>query len=399
MKVLILSHMYPRYKEDQFGVFVHEQALELKRQGMDVKVISPLPYTPFLLSCFSKKYRGYYQQKQYQILDGIAVYYPRYVTFPKNIRFEQTGQSMIKGISKIVGKLDRDWGIDLIHSHAALPSGFAGLFFKRQLNVPLFLTIHGDDFQNKIYLNDKVKHKIRETLEGSDGIILVSTKLRAIQLREFPSLSIDQTCVIANGINSDFLKPVQKNDNNREIVILSVSNLIEQKGVQINLKAIAQLIDKHPDLKYQIVGDGSFRAELEKLTRSLKLTNHVEFTGKVPRNLIKEYMDQCDIFSMPSWNEAFGIVYAEAMARGKPVIGSIGEGIEDVITDNHNGFLVKSQNVDALVPVLDKLLSDRGLSRSVGQNARRLMETQYSWENHVKQLRGLYQKALGQKNV
>lgn len=396
MRVLIISNMYPRFQGDDFGVFVHEQALELKRQGMDVKVISPVPYTTFLLSRVCQKYRNYYDQELYKEIDGITVFYPRYVAFPRNIKFDQIGQKMTKGIERVVGELSREWKFDLIHAHAALPNGYAGMFFKKKYNVPLFVTIHGADFQSKINLNDKVKESVRQALEGSNQIILVSTKLYRIQQREFPSISEECTHVIANGIDKSFLEQKAHQEDKKEIVILSVSHLIEQKGVQFNLKAVAQLVDKYPNLKYQIVGDGSFRPEVERLINSLGITEHVELIGKVPRPFIKSYMDGCDIFSLPSWNEAFGIVYTEAMACGKPVIGCAGEGIEDFVTDRENGFLVKARNVEALIEILDQLIQDEGLRMETGKRARQVIDRQYTWEKNVKQLTDLYEKELNE---
>ena len=104
-------------------------------------------------------------------------------------------------------------------------------------------------------------------------------------------------------------------------VILSVSYLITRKAIDFNLRAIAQLKYKYPNLKYLIIGDGPEKNHLKSLSKNLGINQMVEFLGQLSNKKVMEYMAETDIFSLPSWDEAFGVVYIEAMAQGKPVIG------------------------------------------------------------------------------
>jgi len=106
-------------------------------------------------------------------------------------------------------------------------------------------------------------------------------------------------------------------------------------------------------------------------------------------------MDACDVFSLPSWNEAFGVVYLEAMACGKPVIGCQGQGIEDVITDGKTGFLVKPKDVADLAAILLMLFEDPELRRKVGAQARRLVQADFTWEKNVEKTVVVYKQVLG----
>ena len=97
--------------------------------------------------------------------------------------------------------------------------------------------------------------------------------------------------------------------------ILSVSNLIRIKGVDDNLRALGSLYKRNPSIawEYRIVGDGPCKQELEALSRSLGIAERVLFLGRIGYEETMAEIDACDIFSLPSWGEAFGIVYLEAM--------------------------------------------------------------------------------------
>jgi glycosyltransferase involved in cell wall biosynthesis len=97
-------------------------------------------------------------------------------------------------------------------------------------------------------------------------------------------------------------------------------------------------------------------------------------------------MQECDVFSMPSTNEAFGVVYIEAMSLGKPVIGCIGEGPQDIIDHEENGYLMIKNDVEQLSAILDQLFSDKVLQQQLGEKAKRTVEEKFQWNNVAKKL-------------
>ena len=101
-------------------------------------------------------------------------------------------------------------------------------------------------------------------------------------------------------------------------------------SLDFNLRAFSQLVKEFSNLYYIVVENGPMRKELERLANDLGLERYVGFVGQQSYSKTMEYMASCDIFSLPSWQEGFGVVYLEAIAHGKPVIGCRGEGIEDV---------------------------------------------------------------------
>ena len=108
-------------------------------------------------------------------------------------------------------------------------------------------------------------------------------------------------------------------------------------------------------------------------------------------------MAACDIFTLPSWSEGFGVVYLEAMATGRPVIGCEGEGIEDLVEQGKTGLLVKPKCVDSLVEALDFLLSYPEEARAMGERARKLVIENYTWGTNASKMIEVYRGILDGK--
>jgi glycosyltransferase involved in cell wall biosynthesis len=143
--------------------------------------------------------------------------------------------------------------------------------------------------------------------------------------------------------------------NNSKLSIITVSSLIERKKIDTNLKALARLKEK-VDWTYTIIGDGELRPALETLAAGLGIRDRVRFKGVMPRHEVIELMKQSHIFLLVSYLETFGLVYLEAMACGNIVIGSRGEGIDDIIQHEKNGFLSPAGEVEPLTGILEKII-------------------------------------------
>lgn len=387
MKVLIISHLYPSKYQPANGVFVHEQVKELIKQGCEITVVSPVKLAPFPLNRLSKKWENFSKTPHHEKIDGIDVYHPRYPSLPKNILFEKSGQFMYQNIAGLVKELHAEKQFDFIHAHVALPDGYAAYKVSKDLQLPYVLTIHGQDFQKTIHYNHKCKSRIEEAVINASKVILVSSKLeRLLHDAKFQG-KVNYT-VIPNGVDFGKIKLTNSPSYFRTEgpKLLSVSNLYTEKAIDINLKSVSQLIDKYPNLEYIIVGDGPQKQNLMNLANTLGIQDQVRFLGAFKHEDVLNIMQECDVFSMPSTNEAFGVVYIEAMSLGKPVIGCIGEGPQDIIDHEENGYLMNKNDVEQLSAILDHLFSDKVLQQQLGEKAKRTVEEKFQWNNVAKKL-------------
>ncbi|MHA7139602.1 glycosyltransferase [Rossellomorea arthrocnemi] len=396
MKVLIISHMYPSSMQPVYGTFVHEQVKELIRQGCEVRVISPIKSAPFPINLMSDKWRKFSQIPMMEEREGIKVYHPRYLSLPKNILFERNGSNMYKGIKNLVKEIKSEFDFDVIHAHVALPDGVAANKISSDLDVPFVVTIHGEDFFKSIHLNDKSKLLIKKTMNQAEKVILVSERLNKIN-REHLQVPQEKIKVIHNGINDLFLEKSTARKSyfpSGKTKILSVSHLVPRKGIEYNLKALGKL--KHRNFHYVIAGDGPERVTLEQLTKQLGIEENVTFLGAIDPRVVKELMDESEVFSLPSWNEAFGVVYIEAMASENAVIGCLGEGVEEIITSKEDGLLVPSKDEQSLTEAFKYLIENPAVRSQFGTKAVSKVNENFTWKKNASEIINVYK---GLENV
>lgn len=386
MKILIISHMYPSSCNPMAGIFVHKQALALKKAGCDIKVVSPVPFAPFPLNVISRKWKEYAKVPKHTVMDGIDVYYPRYLEFPRGFLFHRSGFFMALGIKSTVKKIYESFKFNIIHANVALPDGYAAMITARDYPVKKLITIHGQDFQNTINKNESCRKALDKALESSDGIITVSSKLRNIVKDKS---YYNKISVVYNGIDIQAVE-AEKSVRADRINIISVSNLKKTKGIEYNIKALASLVKRYDNLHYYIIGAGEEEANLKGLAESLNITRSISFLGKKQHQEVLKWVAACDIFSLPSYREGFGIAYIEAMSLGIPVIGVKGEGIADIIINKENGLLVERQDINSLKEALSFLIENREKGIEIGEKAKALVLNHFTWKENAEHIVNIY---------
>ncbi|MGE5590096.1 MAG: glycosyltransferase family 4 protein [Bacillota bacterium] len=395
MRVLVLSTLYPSPANPVFGVFVHQQVQALARRGIDVRVISPVPWAPALLAQINPKWRMYHAIPQQGALDGIQISYPRFLQFPRSLFYASSGKRLLYSIAQLVDLTYGVFPFDVLHAHVALPAGYAAMKIAEAYAKPLVVTVHGQDLQTTVKLNSACASAVGEVLIGATQVVFVSRKLHGLAVSLFGNRS--NWRVVPNGTTalSRVRRPSLRTAS--PPLILSVSNLIRSKGIDLNLRAVKEILPKYPDLHYLIIGDGPERPNLVALTQELGLQEHVTFLGRRPHDEVMAAMATCSIFSLPSWQEGFGIVYLEALACGKPVIGCKGEGLADFVVDGVHGRLVARQALDELVDAMDDLLSNPARAQEMGERGQQMVSQEYTWDHNAATMARIYEGLVGRQ--
>jgi phosphatidylinositol alpha-1,6-mannosyltransferase len=179
-------------------------------------------------------------------------------------------------------------------------------------------------------------------------------------------------------------------------ILLTVGRLVGRKGHDTVIKALPRILKQVPDVVYVIVGQGPMEAKLRELVRENNLTDRAIFTGFVPDGELPDYYRACDLFVMPSREidsrervEGFGIVFLEANASGKPVIGGRSGGVNEAIVDGVSGLLVDPLDVKALADAVVGLLLDPDRTRRLGIQGRKRVEQEFDWRIQAEKLRDL----------
>ncbi len=146
----------------------------------------------------------------------------------------------------------------------------------------------------------------------------------------------------------------------RDPSLVTVAHLVARKRHADVLRALAVLGQRHPTLRYAVIGDGPERIALEGLAARLGVAERVDFHGQLAPEQAIERARRCTLFVMPSTEEAFGVAYVEAMAAGVPAIGCRGEpGPEEIAAAGDGFLLVPPGDIERLTQRIDELLSDR----------------------------------------
>ncbi len=170
-----------------------------------------------------------------------------------------------------------------------------------------------------------------------------------------------------------------------DLVVLSVGRLQARKGHDVAIQALAAVAPEFPALKYLIVGNGEERARLEGLVAQHGLGDRVIFAGEVDGADLPAYFAACDVFLLPNRVEqgdfeGFGIVFLEAAAVGRPVIGGKSGGVVEAVADGETGLLVDGADTAAVAAALRALAGSPERRRALGEHGRTRAAGQFSWE-------------------
>ena len=297
---------------------------------------------------------------------------------------------MYFGIKHTAHQIYKEYGFDLIHAHHGYPDGFAAYQLSKKYQKPFIVTLRGTDLDIIAHQSYNMKKILEMIIKEANCVVVPSPRLANTCYDLFGIMPI----TVSNGLDtSDIFEGESRiAEEYGRPIILSISQLIPSKGIDLTLYALNSLISKYSGLQYLIIGDGPLRNEIQKLIIELGLENNVKLLGYIEHKHAMEYMSICDIFVLPSWQETFGLVYTEAMAHAKPVIGVLGQGIDGVVTSGYNGILVKPNDIDSLVEALDYLLSNESERNEIGIRARQLVLDQYTWENNASKIIEIYDK-------
>jgi glycosyltransferase involved in cell wall biosynthesis len=172
-------------------------------------------------------------------------------------------------------------------------------------------------------------------------------------------------------------------------VMLTVSRLSASeryKGHDMVLCALARLSEVEPGLCYIIAGEGEYKKSLMQMAAELGVSDRVYFPGFIPSAELPDYYRLCDLFIMPSTKEGFGIVFMEAMAAGKPVIGGNVDGSADALADGELGVLVSPGNVEQIAREILRVLRHEHPNRLLydAQGLRKAVCARFGWKAFVK---------------
>lgn len=379
MRILYITGMYPTPATPQKGIFCHEQVKALKNLDIEVDVVSPIVVYDREVKCCKWEY------------EGVNIKFPRFFKIPGANFFYKTGDWLYQSLEH---NIDMEM-YDIYHADAAIPTGYAMMRASYKYGKPFVVHGHGlDVFLDNSYGKSKNVQKIvsasKAVYRNADAVCGVSEKV-IDNIRKEMNEDIN-AYVVYNGVDVDKFFPlgIERRDF---ITILSVGNLIPLKGHEYTIRAVKMLQEKGYKVCLQLLGRGEQEENLRNLVNRLGLEKDVTFVGYVPYDEVVHYMQQADLFILPSYYEALGCVYLEAMACGLPVIGCRGNGIEEIISHGVNGYLVEGKNVEQIAESVESYLSNTDRN-AIKACARKTVTQGYQWKHSALKLKKIYESLI-----
>jgi len=387
VKLLVISHLYPSPGVERH-LFVHEQLLALRELGVEAHVISPTPYAPRVLWRNERQRRRGEKPKE-AVRDGIAAEYPRFLQPPKRMLFDRLGDLAYRNVCSLPSVTAGEW--DLIHAHQALPDGVIAQRLAADLRVPWVVTVHGADVYQHFRMGGAVERRAKSVLGAADAVMANSSAVAGLLNG---AVAPDKLTVVLNGTTGlgETVEPAADYLPG-EPLVLTVGYLIERKGIRDLIAALGLLRREGRTMHLALAGDGPLRAALEAQAAEEGVADTVHFLGRVPHARVLSLMARAQLVALPSWDEAFGLVYTEAMAQGTPVLASLGEGPEDFIRNGVSGYLAPVREPAALAGIIAGVLDDPAKAAAIGE-AGRAAALELSWERNARLTRGVYDQVL-----
>lgn len=384
MKVLFVTRGWPTKADPMSGNFESVQAKALAKRGVDVSVIY-LRKKSFAHLFASKAI----SRKEY---DGITVL-SKTVALTEIPGWKVTKNSQLdiwlrqKAFSQIYEyyrKLKGD--ADLIHAHFINQACDCKLVLDKY-HIPFIITEHWSKMNFATL--DKGLAKLSEGYKWADKIVTVSAAL-ADSLKEKFGVESE---VIHNMVSDNFFDQTLKNDIQKEsdvVKFVSVGSLVHGKGYDLIISALQKC--KHlRECRLTIIGGGPEETNLRSLVEQCQLQNKVFLAGKKTPEEVSELMAESDCFILASRRETFGIVYIEAMAKGKPVIATICGGPESFVNES-NGLLIPAEDIEATTRAMDYMVEN--LDKYDNAAIRQYCHDNFSEEAISQKIIAAYQEAI-----
>lgn len=385
MRVLLLPSWYPSDAQDVSGVFFRDQAIALASTGIEVTVLAPRLWSLRKIAAGRWPTCGLGPNLDCGVLTyrkNVLALLPR-VPYGNALLWKKAADCLLAEHVHANG-----WP-DLVHAHSALYAGYAAAGWKERFGLPYVMTEHRSAFARGM-LASWQRTMVAKAMELADERVAVSPELGRLLLDMFPGNSSPWQW-IPNVVAQRFEYRPQVKRRQGGVRFFHLALMTGNKGQADLLRAYAQAFGREAGTELIVAGDGPLLSALKALTESLEITDRVRFLGRIPPDQVPAMMSDADVFVLPSHYETFGVVAAEALMCGTPVIATRCGGPESIVGPE-DGMLVSphapSDLAAAMQIMVRRLPEINRLAIATRAKAR------FSSQVVASQLKSLYQQVL-----
>jgi glycosyltransferase involved in cell wall biosynthesis len=405
VRILAVTSSYPRFEGDPTAPFIESIVRSVANLGHEVHVLLPehrdwrrpavegaVHYHPYRYSPrrswtpwgFSVALEG-----------GARIRKPLYALAPV------VAASALRTGSSVLAR----GGFDVVHVHWVVPNGPIGARLASSRRLPLVTSLHGSD----VAVSERsraIGRATRWSLSGSAAVTAPSDDLLERARRLGAGEPLERVQYGADAAAFEVAPDIRESTRRRlgfeeeHVVVAGVGRLVSVKGFAYLVDAHAAALATMPQLRLLLVGEGDARPDLEARIRALGVSDSVVLTGAAERREMPGYLAAADVVSVPSihyggYVDGLPNVVLEAMAAGKPVVGSRVGGIPEVVRDDENGLLVPEQDADALARAIVALARDPALRARLGASGRAEIVAERGWDAVGRRFVDVYERVRG----
>ncbi|HXB40152.1 MAG TPA: glycosyltransferase family 4 protein [Bacteroidia bacterium] len=367
INLLVIPDLFPKFEGDVQGVFVLDY----------LKSVAPYCNTTVLFPRLQGTKKGITSEKTE---DAIILRYS--VTENKTSGFAKATLyfKLLRGAIKEGKKLQNT---DIIHAHGTIISGTISYFLARKKKIPFIITEHVGPFTS---VSESFWKKTWTTfiMQRADAVLCVSEH----QKNEILSCGIKPKKIIVtnNPVDTELFKPTAGRKTNHNI--LFVGRLDNFKGALRSANAFKQIAVNYPEWKFTVVGDGEDFIPLQNLIKTTPaLENRIILKGGMSKKEIANEMNRADFLVFPSRHESFGLVIAEALSYGLPVITTNQTAPKEFV-DKENGILISPDNESEIRTAMEKMIKNHS-SYNLAIIRSKIVSS-FGFENFGKKLADIY---------
>jgi glycosyltransferase involved in cell wall biosynthesis len=395
VRILLVTHGFPRHPADQAYGFLLALARGQQAMGHEVHVVAPhaaglgeretidgVPVSRYRYGRDAEETLAYVGDMHEQVLRAWSARW----------RLLRLLAAQRLAVRRAVHSLRPD----VVHVHWWFPGSLAVWPLGRR-GRPVVLTSHGTD----LFLLDRfpaARRVAASVFRAADQVTVISSPLR----ERVAALGVDPARVTVVPMPFDEGVFRDRDDGPRDPgLLLFVGRFIERKGAEYALRALGSLRGEGRRLALHLAGWGAQRPELERLARDLGVEDAVSFLGVVPPGELARLYAKAAVLLMPAvtdWKgeqEGFGMVLVEAMRSGLPVVASRSGGIPDVVRHGETGLLVPERDPAALAGAVARVLDDPALAARLAAAARASVEAEFSPGAVARTFDAVYRRAAG----
>jgi glycosyltransferase involved in cell wall biosynthesis len=295
---------------------------------------------------------------------------------------------------------------DIVHTHSS-KAGIIGRYAAAKAKIPTVHTIHGASFhrgQSGLAFN-VYRALERWAARRTDAFISVCDSLT----EQYVSAGVapaDKFTTIYSGMDVDpFLNPPRGRVEVRQqlglkpehVAVAKVARLFHLKGHKFLIEAARRIIDRSPNVRFVLIGDGVLRAEFDQRISELGLSDHFILTGLVPPERIPELISAADIVAHTSEWEGLARVLPQGLIAGKPVVSYDVDGAREVVIPEETGYLLPVEEIAGLADAICELAESAALRERLGMNGRERFTETFRHQTMTAQIREVYQRVLANR--